>query len=100
MGSSFSVVDPQNLHHSSDLGTLEVLSLNYGQPKNVELKPLLNIHEPKEEWAMFKQMMLKNVSGSSIQEMAKKLLHSDEVEEVSSDSEATYIGTNYTSFFC
>ena len=30
---------------------------------------------------MFKQMMSKNFSGSSIQGMAKKLLHSDEVEE-------------------
>ena len=54
MGSSFSVLDPQNLPPSSDLATygnqeIEVLSLNYGQPKNVELKPLLNIQEPKEE---------------------------------------------------
>ena len=79
-------LDPQNLPPSSDLATygnqeIEVLSLNYGQPKNVELKPLLNIQEPKKEWAMFKQMMSKNFSGSSIQGMAKKLLHSDEVEE-------------------
>ena len=57
--SSISVLDPQNLPPSSDLVTydnqeIEVLSLHYGHPKNVELEPLLNIQEAKEERAMFK----------------------------------------------
>ena len=84
--SSISVLDPQNLPPSSDLDTygnqeIEVLSLHYGHPKNVELEPLLNIQEAKENRPCSKQMMSKNFSGSSIQGMAKKLLHSDEVEE-------------------
>ena len=101
--SSFSVLDPQNLPPSSDLATygnqeIELLSLHYGQPKDVELEPLLNIQEAKEERVVFKQMMSKNFSGASIQGMAKTLLYSDEFEEQFADSEATYI--YYTSFFC
>ena len=88
--SSFSILDPQNLPSPSDLATygnqdLDTLSLHYGVSREtvdgVEQEPLLNGPELTEEWLLFKQMMSKNFSGSSIQGMAKKLLCSDEAQE-------------------
>ena len=50
--------------------------MHYGESKNtddgVELEPLLDGQELKEEWVIFKQLMSKNFSDSSIQGMAKK----------------------------
>ena len=47
----------------------------------MELEPLLNGTELVEEWLLFKQLMSKNFSGSSIQGMAKKLLNFDEAQD-------------------
>ena len=48
---------------------------------DVELEPLLNGQELKEEWIIFKQLMSKNFNDSTIQGMATKLLCSSEMQE-------------------
>ena len=87
---SFAVLDPQNLPLSTDIPSygnseIETLSEHYGVPKNtdngVELEPLLNGTELKEEWVIFKQLMSKNFSNLSLQGMAEKLLCSNEMQE-------------------
>ena len=87
---SFAILDPQNSPSPSDLRSygsseIDTLSVHFGESKNtddgVELEPLLNGQELKEEWIIFKQLMSKNFNDSSIQGMAKKLLSSSEMQE-------------------
>ena len=59
--------------------------MHYGESKNtddgVELEPLLDGQELKEEWVIFKQLMSTNFSDSSIQGMAKKVLTPSEMQD-------------------
>ena len=86
---SFSIFDPQNLPSPADLpmyGCTEIDTLadHYSVSKEsdgLELEPLVDGDELKEEWVLFKQMISKNFKDSSIQGMAKKLLTSSEMQE-------------------
>ena len=64
---------------------IDTLSVHYGEFKNtddgVELEPLLDGQELKEEWVIFKQLMSKNFSDLSIQGMAKKVLNPSEMQD-------------------
>ena len=80
----------QYLPSLSDLATygnheIDALSQHCGDTKKIvdglELEPLINGPELKEEWVLFKQMVAKNFGSSSIQGMAKKLLDSEEAQE-------------------
>ena len=47
----------------------------------IELKPLVDGQELKEEWVMFRQVMFQNFKDSSLQGMAKKLFSSNEMQD-------------------
>ena len=88
--SSFSILDPQNLPSPADLpsyGSCEIdtLCVHYGDSKKtdngIELKPLVDGQELKEEWVMFRQVMFQNFKDSSLQGMAKKLFSSNEMQD-------------------
>ena len=66
-------------------GISRTLSLHYGESKQtddgLEIEPVVNSGKLKEEWVIFKLVMSKNFSSSTIQGMAQKVLTSSEMQE-------------------
>ena len=61
------------------------MCVHYGDSKKtdngIELKPLVDGQELKEEWVMFRQVMFQTFKDSSLQGMAKKLFSSNEMQD-------------------
>ena len=84
--STFAIFDPQRLPSEGDLATygdteLDVPCSHYGTPKEsedrIEIPPVIDIDQTKNEWVVFKQFISQNYRSCSLQTLSERLCQSE-----------------------